>query len=125
MNALRKIHDALVPGGIVIDAQPVSARPPVESGSGPLGTLDMRDWARTIATIDDYVDQTVRDGLFELTETTSYIVTDEYGDGQEFVDVTRGWQGTVVDDAFAERVGSERQPVRLDQTIRLRVLRAR
>ena len=125
MNALRKIRDALVPGGVVIDTQPVSALPPVVSESGPLAALDMRDWARTIATIDRRIDRTIHDGLFDLVESAQYVVSDEYDDGQELVAVTRDWQGTVVDDAFVRRVGGERRPVRLDQTIRLRVLRAR
>lgn len=125
MNALRKIHDALAPGGVVIDTQPVSALPPVVSESGLLATLDMRDWARSIASIDSRIDRTIQDGLFDLIESAHFVVSDEYDDGQELIDVTRDWQGTVVDDAFARRVGGERQPVRLDQTVRLRVLRAR
>jgi hypothetical protein len=125
VDALRKIHDALVPGGLVIDTQPVSADPPVESEAEPLGTLDMRDWAQTIATVDRRIEQTIRDGFFELDEESRFIVTDEYDNGAEFVAVTREWAGTHLDDAFAQRIGDERRPVRLHQEVRLRVLRAR
>jgi hypothetical protein len=125
VNALRKIHDALIPEGVVVDTQPVSALPPVESDSGPLGPLDMREWARTIRSIDGRIDQALREGLFELIDTAHFVVSDEYDDGQELVDVTRGWQGTVVHEALARRVARERRPVRLDQAVRLRVLRAR
>ena len=125
MNALRKIHRALVPGGLVIDTQPVSAHPPVESASGMLGTLDMSEWAQTIATIDGLVQQTIDQGLFELERESRYEVTDEFGDGAEFVAVTRDWAGTNVSDALAARVGREQGRVRLHQDIRLRLLRAR
>ena len=125
MNALRKIHRALVPGGLVIDTQPVSAHPPVESGSGMLGTLDMSEWARTIATIDGLVQQTIGQGLFDLQRESRYVVTDEYDDGAEFVAVTRDWAGTNVSEALAARVGPEQGRVRLHQDVSVRLLRAR
>ena len=125
MNALHKIHRALVPGGLIIDTQPVSAGPPIESGSGMLGTLDMSEWAQTIATIDGLVEQTIEHGLFDLKHESRFVVTDEYDDGAEFVAVTRDWAGTHVGDAFAALVGRERGRVRLHQDVRLRVLRAR
>ena len=125
MNALRKIHRALVPGGLVIDTQPLSAYPPVESGSGMLGSLDMSEWARTIATIDDLVQETINQGMFDLERESRYVVTDECNDGAEFVAVTRDWAGTNVSDAFAARVSQEQGRVRIHQDIRLRLLRAR
>ena len=125
MNALRKIHRALVPGGLVIDTQPLSAHPPIESASGKLGTLDMSGWARTIATIDGLVEQAIGEGLFDLEHESRYVVTDEYDDGAEFVAVTRDWAGTNVSDALAARVGPEQGRVRLHQDVRLRLLRAR
>jgi len=125
VNALQKIHDALVPGGLVIDTQPVSADPPVESQAGPLGALDMREWAQTIATIDLRVEQTMRDRLFDLEAERRFVVSDEYDDGAELVAVTSEWAGTRLDDTFAELVRSQPRPVRLHQQIRLRLLRAR
>jgi hypothetical protein len=125
VNALRKIHRALVPGGLVIDTQPLSAHPPIESGSGMLGALDMSGWARTIATIDGLVEQTIGQGLFDLEHESRYVVTDDYDDGAEFVAVTRGWAGTNVSEALAARVGPEQGRVRLHQDARLRLLRAR
>jgi hypothetical protein len=125
VNALRKIHRALVPGGLVIDTQPVSAYPPIESGSGKLGTLDMSEWARTIAAIDGLVQETIDRGLFDLERESRYVVTDEYDDGDQFVAVTRDWAGTNVSDALAARVGREQDRIRLHQYVRLRLLRAR
>lgn len=125
MHALRKIRHALVPAGLIIDTQPLSAHPPIESESGTLGTLDMSEWARTIATIDGQVQQAINLGLFELERESRYVVTDEYPDGAEFVTVTREWAGTNVSDALAARVIPEQGRVRLHQDVRLRLLRAR
>ena len=123
MNALRRIHRALAPGSVLVDTQPVSAHPPVASGDGPLGTLDMSEWARTIATVDERIARTVEDGLFEIEHERRFVVSDVYDSGDEFVAVTRGWEGTQVSDALAERAGRASGQVRLDQEIRLRVLR--
>jgi hypothetical protein len=123
VNALRKIHGALVRGGLVIDTQPVSALPPVEQDSRTLGALDMRDWARTIRSIDRQVADAIRAGLFELLHTAHFRVADEYDDGQELVAVTRGWDGTRVDDELAALVSRTPGAVRVAQAVRLRVLR--
>jgi hypothetical protein len=125
VNALRKLHRALVPGGLVIDTQPLSAHPPIESVSGRLGTLDMSEWARTIATIDGRVAQAIDLGLFDLERESRYVVTDEYEDGAGFVTVTREWAGTHVSNALAARVSPEQGRVRLHQDVRMRLLRAR
>jgi hypothetical protein len=124
VNALRQIHAALVPGGRVIDTQPVSAQPPIEAEAGDLGTLDMREWARTIATIDGQLERAIGDGLFALEEECRFVVTDSYDDGAEFVAEVREWAGTHIEDAFAQRLAQERGPVQLHQEVRLRVLRA-
>jgi hypothetical protein len=124
VNALHQIHQALEPAGLVIDTQPISARPPVESRSGPLGTLDMREWARTIAVIDGQIQKTLRDRRFRLLDVRHFVVTDEYDNGSELIEKTREWAGTRFDEGFAERVEHEQSPVRLHQTIRMRVLQA-
>jgi hypothetical protein len=124
VNALRRIHDALVPGGLVIDTQPVSAEPPIETDVDQLGTLDMREWAELIEAVDRLVERTIHDGLFGLVEERRFVVTDGYDDGADFIAQVRDWVGTHVDDAFAERLAAVQQPIRLHQEVRLRVLRA-
>ena len=124
MNALTRIHAALVSGGRLVDTQPVSAQPPIETEAGALGTLDMREWAQTIETIDRRVEQAIGDGLFAVDEECRFVVSDSYDDGAEFVAETRGWAGTRIDEAFAARLESEHRPVRRHQQVRLRVLRA-
>ena len=97
MNALRAIHAALVPGGLVIDTQPVSAQPPIEGEAGALGTLDMREWAALIDEIDRRVGDAVASGLFVVVHESRLTVTDAYDDGDDFLANVRDWVGTRVD----------------------------
>ena len=124
MNALTRIHAALVSGGRLVDTQPVSAQPPIETEAGALGTLDMREWAQTIETIDRRVEQAIGHGLFAVDEECRFVVSDSYEDGAEFVAEVREWAGTRIEQPLAERLATELRPVRLHQEVRLRVLRA-
>ena len=124
MNALRRIHAALVPGGVVVDTQPLSPRPPVETSGRRLGMLDMRDWRRTIDAVDRRIGQAIADGLFAHIGERSRVVADEFDSGVELVEVVAGWKGTEIPAALAERVRAAQPPVRVNQEVRLRLLRA-
>ena len=67
MHALRNIHAALVPGGLIVDTQPVAARPTVTAGSVELGTADMRRWIKTIGRLDRLAAEAIRKGLYRLS----------------------------------------------------------
>ena len=123
MNVLRAIHTALVPGGLVIDTQPVSAYPPIESDAGALGRLDMSEWADLIAEIDDRADEVLGEGLFVIEDESRFSVVDEYDNGEDCLSYIRHWMGTRIDRDVERRVAAERGRIRLPQEIRLRVLR--
>jgi hypothetical protein len=125
VNALRRLHAALVPGGLVVDTQPVSARPPVEADGVKLGTLDMREWQRTIDAVDRLVAETIDDGLFSVEVERRFTVADTADNGPSLVETVRGWQGTKVSAVLARRVAEATPPVSVRQDVRLRVLRAR
>lgn len=125
MDALRGIHAVLVPGGLVVDTQPLSPRPPVLAGDEHLGTLDMRAWRATIGSVDDRVAQVVADRLFAIERETRFVVVDTYDNGPELVDTVSGWQGTRISQALAGRVTRARPPITVHQDVRLRLLRAR
>jgi hypothetical protein len=123
VNALRRNHAALVPGGLVVDTQPVSARPSVEGGGVELGTLDMREWRRTIDAVDRLVAQTIDDGFFALQAESEFVVTDAFDDGPEMVETVSGWRGTRISDALARRVTSATPPISVHQQVRMHLLR--
>jgi hypothetical protein len=125
VNALRNIHAALIRGGLLVDTQPVSVRPPVKAGSHPRGTLDMREWLKTIEAVDELVGRTVDDGLYVIEDEQRFLVTDTFDSGRELVETVSGWQGTQISRTLAERVAAALPPVCVDQEVRLRRLRAR
>jgi len=125
VNALRTIHQALVPGGILVDTQPISPLTPVEAGGRRLGTLDMRDWRGTIDAVDDRIEAAVTQGLFTLGAEELVVVADEFDDGPEFVEVVTGWRGTRIPAELAELARPAEPPVRVLQDVRLRLFHAR
>jgi hypothetical protein len=124
VNALHAIHGVLVPGGLVVDTQPVSSHPPVAAGDGELGSLDMREWSATIERVDALVAHVVADGRFALEAQTAFTVTDSFDGGDELLDAVSGWEGTRIPRALARRVAVARPPVEIRQQVRLRLLRA-
>jgi hypothetical protein len=123
VHALRNIHAALAPDGIIVDTQPVSARPPVTSEAAKLGTLDMRDWIATIHAVDELVAQTIAGGLYELQHESRFVVTDAYDNGPECLDTVGNWSGTRVPSEVTRRLAAATSPVTVEQEVRLRLLR--
>jgi ArsR family transcriptional regulator len=62
--------------------------------------------------------------LFALQAQRELVVTDSFSSGAELVAVVSEWQGTRIEPALAKRVAAEPGEVRVDQDVRLRVLRA-
>jgi hypothetical protein len=122
VDALERIHAALDEGGVVVDTQPVSPRPPVVGGDGRLGTLDMREWEGTIEAVDERIVETVERGLFSVTAERRLVVTDLYDSGAELVATTSDWAGTRVPPTLARRAQATRGEVRLYQDVRVRIL---
>jgi hypothetical protein len=124
VNVLHKLHEALMPSGLLVDTQPVSPHPPVRTASHQFGTLDMTAWGCTIERIDGLTHEAVRAALFSLEDQRRFMVTDAFDTGSEMVEEAAGWAGTTIDPPLAERIAREEGPVTIDQEVRLRVLRA-
>jgi hypothetical protein len=125
VHALHNIHSALVPDAVVVDTQPVSARPPVATDGKALGTLDMGDWSDTIQAIDKLMAETIADGLYELQHESRFVVTDSFDSGPECLETVAGWQGTRVPASVATGLAAVTSQVTVPQEVRLRLLRRR
>jgi SAM-dependent methyltransferase len=123
VHALRNIHVALLPGGVLVDTQPISARPPITTDGLTLGTLDMREWLDTIQAVDELLADTVAAGLYELHHESRLLVTDTYDNGAECLEVVGGWRGTRVPDSVSRRLAATTSRLTLQQEVRLRLLR--
>ena len=119
VDALRRIHAALAPGGLLVDTQPVSTQPPVLANGVGLGTLDMREWGETIRAIDGLSEQ-VTGELFSLEDEQQFVVTDTFDSGAEFVECASDWRGAVVPPDLSVRATLATPPLAIDQDVRAR-----
>jgi hypothetical protein len=122
VDALRLLHDALVPDGKVIDTQPLSPRPAVFIAGKPVGSLDLREWVRTIAAVDAEIEQALGDGLFTLEAEERFLVTDFFDSAYECLDEVQEWAGTKVPEALEAKILAAEGAVTIEQEVRLRLL---
>jgi hypothetical protein len=122
VDALKRIHAALVPGGVLVYTQPVSLRLPVAVDGEPIGELEDDEWLETVAAVDLEIEKTLAQGLFELRHEELYTVVHEFGSGRECLDVVGGWAGTSVPEQVAARLASADTRTTVAQGTRLRLL---
>jgi hypothetical protein len=123
VNALRNIHAALAPGGLVVDTQPLSPHPAVAAGGSELGRLDMREWTDTIGAVDELVADATTAGLYEVGHEERFVVSDAFDHGPECLETVSSWRGTRVPPALGSRLEATRAAVTVEQEVRLRLLR--
>ncbi len=124
MNALRNLHSALVPGGLLLDMQPVGGRVPLEAAGAKLGSVDMREWGRTVAAIARLVDSVLADGLFDDVDERRYDVLETFDDGAELLETVATWDGSTISTALARRVRRASPPFVIVEPVLMRVLKA-
>ena len=122
VDALSRMHAALVPGGMLVDTQPVAPLLPVALGGDPVGELDDEEWLETIAAVDGETDKALTGGLFELRHEERYIVVHEFGSGGECLEVVAKWAGTRIPAEVATRLEDGAGRVTVEQETRLRLL---
>jgi hypothetical protein len=126
VDALTRIHAALVPEGVLVDTQPVSARLPVALAGEPIGELDDDEWLETVAAVGVEIEKTCGGvGLFELRHEECYSVVHEFGSGEECLEVIDSWAGTHVPADVAARLQQTFAAVTVEHDVRLRLLSRR
>jgi hypothetical protein len=123
VHALHNIHAALAPGAILVDTQPVGARPSVATDRRILGMLDLRDWHDTIQAVDGLVAETIAEGLYEPQHESRFVVTDSFDNGPECLETVSRWRGTGIPDNVSTRLATTTVQVTVEQDVRLRLLR--
>jgi hypothetical protein len=122
VDALTRIHAALVPGGVLVDTQPVSPRLPVTLDGEPIGELEDDEWLEIVAAVDAEIEKVLAAGVFELRHEECYSVVHEFGSGRECLDVVGGWAGTNVPEDVGARLEGGNARTTVDQGTRLRLL---
>ena len=125
VDALRKLHAVLAPDGKVVDTQPLSPRPSVFTAGRQIGSLDMREWGRTIASVDAEIEHLLGDGHFAVEVEERFTVTDSFDIGCECLDEVHEWAGTKVPHALEAKIRGVSSPITVEQEVRLRLLAKR
>jgi hypothetical protein len=122
VDALTRIHAALVPGGVLVDTQPVSLRLPVILDGERIGELEDDEWLETVAAVDVEIDKAIAAGLFEPGHEERYLVVHEFGSGRECLEVVGSWGGTHIPMAIAARLEHSPAFATVEHDVRLRLL---
>ena len=123
VDALTRIHSALLPGGVLVDTTPVSLRLPVALDGEPVGELEDDEWLETVAAVDEEIEKTVAAGLFELSHEERYGVVHEFGSGDECLEVVGSWGGTTVPATVTARLEGAPARTTVEHDVRLRLFR--
>jgi hypothetical protein len=121
VDALTRLQAALVPGGVLVDTQPVSLRLPVTLGGEPIGELEDDEWLEIVAVVDAEVENALAAGLFELRHEERYAVVHEFGSGAECLEEVRSWAGTIVPDEVAAQLERLSGRATVEHDVRLRL----
>ena len=125
VDALTRIHAALVPGGVLVDTQPVSPRLPVALGGEPIGELEDDEWLEMVAAVDAEVENALTAGFFERRHEELYGIVHEFGSGDECLEVVGSWAGTTVPPAVVARLEHDSRLATVKHDVRLRLFHRR
>ncbi len=123
MNALRRIHRSLVPGGVLLDLQPALTNAPVANANGVLGYLDEREFRAYADRVNAALEETIKAGLFAPEREVVFDVVHRYNGVDELVAEMKTWTGTSIPAALHRRLQRSNPPFDIRQSARLRRLR--
>lgn len=124
MHALRRIHKALVPGGILLDMHPVPPSARAEVGGATLGDFEDAEFFRIIAGTEGELDRTVRKGLFTPETEIQFDWLERYERGEDLLEDVKTWEGCRVPRGVATRIRAADSPVDVWERVVLRRFRS-
>lgn len=126
MHVLRRVHRALRPKGLLLDVHPLGLDFAVRAGRRGLGFVDTRKFAAVVEAMNDGVEQTVSEGLFEEVKTVRRHVAERFDDAAEALEEADSWEHLRLPAAVRRRLRqTDETPVEFIDTIRYRLLRKR
>jgi hypothetical protein len=126
VHVLRRVHRALRPKGLLLDVHPLGLDFAVRAGRRGLGFVDTRKFAAIVEAMNDGVEQTVSEGLFEEVQTVRRHVAERFDDAAEALEEASSWENLRLPAAVRRRLRqTDETPVEFIDTIRYRLLRKR
>jgi hypothetical protein len=126
VHVLRRVHEALRPEGLLLDVHPLGLDFAIRAGRRGIGFVDTRKFAKVVEAMNDGVEQTVAEGLFEEVTNLRRHVSERFDDAAEALEEADGWEHLRLPAAVRRRLRqAEETPVEFVDTIRYRLLRKR
>jgi hypothetical protein len=124
VNALRNVHEALVPKGILLDMHPIPPSTRAEVDGRSLGEFDDSEFMETVARTEAGLDQTVAEGLFVFETELEFDWLERFDSGDELIEDVESWGDVRIPEQVAARIRSTEPPVDLWERVVLRRFRA-
>ena len=126
MHVLRRVHRAVRPGGLVLDVHPLGLDFAVRAGRCGLGFVDTSRFAAVLDAMNEGLEQTVAEGLFEQLTTRRRLVAERFDSGAEALEEADSWENLRLPAAVRRRLReTDETPVEFVDTVRYRLLRRR
>ena len=124
MNVLRRVHQSLRPGGLLLDVHPLGLEFAVRAGRRGLGFVDTRRFAAVLEAMNEGLEQTLAEGLFEQLTTRRRVVVERFDDAAEALEEAETWEHLRLPAAVRRRLQkAEETPVEFIDTVRYRLMR--
>jgi hypothetical protein len=123
--ALRNIHRMLIPGGLLLDLQPIPPSPSIHAGGENLGRLDQSQVWERFGTTEPGVQAAVREGLFELEAETEFDVIERFDSKATLIATINRRDDWHMAGQLAARLEAANPPIEGRDRLRLRRFGAR
>jgi hypothetical protein len=124
VNVLRQTHQALVPGGVVVDLHPIGIGAHLEAGGQQLGELDEADFRELVVATEAGLEETIRRGLFVREAVLRRELVERWDDAEELLEDVAEWETQRVPPDVERRVRTIVGPVDLIERFVFQRLRA-
>jgi len=123
VHALRQIHQAVVPGGVLLDLHPIPPSTRAEVDGRSLGEFDDAEFMQIVANAEAEIE---RSGLFERESEVEFDYLERYDDPRQLLeDIKEGWEGCRIPSELEARILEADGPVDIWERVVLRHFRAK
>ncbi len=121
MHALRQIHRALVPGGLLVDMHPVPPSTRVEVRGESLGELDDAEFWEIVTATEAPLWEL---DLFALEDELEFDWLERFDSSEDLIEAISTWESSKIPPALAERARGVKGPIDIWERVVLRRFRA-
>ena len=125
MHVLRRVHQSLRPDGLLLDIHPLGLEFAVRAGRRGLGFVDTSRFAAVLDAMNDGLEQTVAEGLYEELTTRRRLVAERFDSGAEALEEADSWENLRLPAPVRRQLqATDETPVEFLDTVRYRLLRS-